>query len=235
MTLFYLSIDGHMLQVIEVDGTPTIPSSRFHRLPIHVGQRYSIIPIRLPQYTSTLNFYLRAEFAKSSLRSTTPHYMLNSFPTELKAIIRYSNEENDKPLPSTLSWTLQQSSLIFPLIDLNPLDLKSYFKENLPENMTYYQFDFVIDKFSEQKSLKFNHKGFNDDIEHFYGSINSVHRGVSIYNPDKSTNTLELLLKGKKKTFPFYLNIYVFKRRLTIDLFLKSKYYYTNNNKIFSL
>ncbi|GES87593.1 multicopper oxidase [Rhizophagus clarus] len=222
MTSFYFSIDGHMLQVIEVDGTPTIPSSRFHRLPIHVGQRYSVIPIRLPQYTPTLNFYLRAEFAKKSFRSTTPNYMLNSSPTELKAIIRYSKGENDKLLPATLSWTLQRSSLLFPLIDLNPLDLKSYFQSNLPENKTYYQFDFVIEKFNEQIPLKFSHKGFNDDIEYFYGSINSAQRGVSVYNPDKSTNILKLLLEGKMKSFPFYWNIYVFKRRLTIDLFLKN-------------
>ncbi|EXX61193.1 Fet3p [Rhizophagus irregularis DAOM 197198w] len=222
MTSFFLSIDEHMLQVIEVDGVPTTPSSKFHRLPIHVGQRYSIIPIRLPQYTSTLNFYLRAEFAKKSFRSTSPYSTSNLFPTELRAIIRYSKKENDKSLPSTLSWTLQQSSLMFPLIDLNPLDLKSYSQEILPENTTYYEFDFIIEKINEQKTLNFNHKGFNDDIELFYGSINSVHRGVSIYNPDKRTNTLKLLLEGKIKFFPFYLNIYVFKRKLTIDLLLKN-------------
>lgn len=235
MTSFFLSIDEHMLQVIEVDGVPTTPSSKFHRLPIHVGQRYSIIPIRLPQYTSTLNFYLRAEFAKKSFRSTSPYSTSNLFPTELRAIIRYSKKENDKSLPSTLSWTLQQSSLMFPLIDLNPLDLKSYSQEILPENTTYYEFDFIIEKINEQKTLNFNHKGFNDDIELFYGSINSVHRGVSIYNPDKRTNTLKLLLEGKIKFFPFYLNIYVFKRKLTIDLLLKSKYYTNDVTNIFNI
>ncbi|RIA82636.1 Multicopper oxidase [Glomus cerebriforme] len=236
MTSFYLSIDGHMLQVIEVDGTPTIPSSKFHRLPIHVGQRYSIIPIRLPQHESTSNFYLRAEIIKKLFRSTTPYYMLDSLPLELKAIIRYNDKENNTSLPSTLSWTLQQTSLIFPLIDLNPLDLKSYFQENLPQNMTFYQFDLVIDKFNEQKSLKFSHKGFDDNdidnLEYFYGSINSVQRGASIYNPNENTNTLRLLLEGRMKSFPLYLNIYVFKRRLNIDFLLNN---YDDFDQVFYL
>src|ERR1044071_327188 len=126
MSSFYLSIDGHMLQVIEVDGIPSTPSSKFHRLPIHIGQRYSIIPIRLLQYESTSNFYLRAEMMKKSFRSTTPYYMLKLFPTELKAIIRYKDDDNTS-LPSTLSWTLRQSSSIFPLIDFNPFDLRPSF------------------------------------------------------------------------------------------------------------
>src|SRR6266542_1031359 len=179
MTSFYLSIDGHMLQVIEVDGTLTTPSSEFHRLPIHVGQRYSIIPIRLPQHKSTSNFYLRVKMMKKSFRSTTPHSMLKLLPTELKAIIRYDNKDNTS-LPSTLSWSLKQSSSIFPLIDLNPFDLKPYLQENLQQNLTYYQFDMIINKYNKRKPLKFKNKGFIDNdvkhIEYFYGCINSVRR-----------------------------------------------------------
>lgn len=227
MTSFYLSIDGHMLQVIEVDGTPTIPSSEFHRLPIHVGQRYSIVPIRLPQHESNSNFYLRAEIIKDLFRSTTPYDMLNSLPTELKTIIRYNNENDDLSTPSTLSWTSQQS-LEFPLIDLDPLSLKSYLQEKLTRNLTFYQFDLIIDKSTERKSLKFSHKGFSnidiDNLEYFYGSINSEQRGATIYNPNKNTNILRLVLEGAIKYFPFYWNAYVFKIRWAINIFLSSKY-----------
>src|SRR3954452_10801717 len=196
MSSFYLSIDGHMLQVIEVDGTLTTPSNKFHRLPIHVGQRYSIIPIRLPQHESTSNFYLRAEIIKDLFRSTTPYDMLDSPPTELKTIIRYNNEKDDISIPLTLSWSSQQS-FVFPLKDLNPLNLKSYFQEKLIQNSTFYQFNFIIDKSTKRKSLKFSHKGFNNtdinNLEYFYGSINSVQRGATIYNPNKNTNILKLV------------------------------------------
>jgi hypothetical protein len=226
MTSFYLSIDGHMLQVIEVDGTPTTPSDKFHRLPIHVGQRYSIIPIRLPKSKST-NYYLRAEIIKEQFRSTIPYDMSNSIPTELKMIIRYNKENKDISSIPSKSWMSQRSSK-FSLIDLNPLDLKSNVQEELIQNLTFYQFDLIIDKSTERKSLKFSHKGFNDiDInnpEYFYGSINSVQRGATIYNPNKSTNVLRQVLEGSIKYFPFYWNAYVFKRRWTINIFLSSKY-----------
>ncbi|CAG8486582.1 6664_t:CDS:2 [Funneliformis caledonium] len=219
ITSFYFSIDGHMLQVIEVDGTSTETSNRFHRLLIHVGQRYSIVPTRLPQHNSTSNFYLRVEIIKKSFRSTTPYDML---PTELNAIIRY-DDEDDSSLPSTSSWTLQQSSSIFSLVDLNPFDLKPHFHENLPRNTTFFQFDLIIDKIDEYKSMKFKNKGFHEnDIEHFYGSINSVQRGASIYNPNKTTNTLRLLLEGKIVKFPLYWNIYTFKIQSTINIILKN-------------
>ncbi|CAI2173688.1 18184_t:CDS:2 [Funneliformis geosporum] len=210
LTSFYFSIDGHMLQVIEVDGTPTEISSEFHRLPIHVGQRYSIIPTRLSQFNSTSNFYLRVEITKKSFRSTTPYDML---PTEFNAIIRYEDQD-DSSLPSTSSWTLQQSSSIFSIIDLKPFDLRPQFHEKLQRNTTFFQFDLIIDKIDEHKSLKFKNKGFNDNdidnVEQFYGSINSVQRGASLYNPNKTTNThghkFWVLGQGAEST-PKYSNL----------------------------
>lgn len=65
---FEFSIDNHTLSVIEADGTPTLPHS-VHRMPVHVGQRYSVVVAATEDYstaeprpatTPTATYWVRA-------------------------------------------------------------------------------------------------------------------------------------------------------------------------------
>ncbi|CAG8783902.1 13095_t:CDS:1, partial [Acaulospora morrowiae] len=118
MTKFYFSIDGHTLQVIEVEGTLTKLSKPYHRIPIHVAQRYSVIPTRLAKYENVSNFWIRAEIDKNSYGD------LSSFKTwdsrkrmevqmlddEVFAILSYEKQYNNEQVkensyPKTDGWS----------------------------------------------------------------------------------------------------------------------------------
>ncbi|KAH8930456.1 multicopper oxidase [Atractiella rhizophila] len=57
---FYFSVDEHTLNVTEADSTPVSGADAVHRVPIHNGQRYSVI-VDTSSDTNGTAFYMRAE------------------------------------------------------------------------------------------------------------------------------------------------------------------------------
>ncbi|KAG0025752.1 hypothetical protein BGZ81_006859 [Podila clonocystis] len=86
---FQFSIDNHMLTVIEADGVAIQPFT-VQRLPINVGQRYSVI-IHTDQTVD--NYWMRAVMNRNCLFGD------NNVPDPVtKAIVRYEDASNTDPL-----------------------------------------------------------------------------------------------------------------------------------------
>ncbi|KAG0043658.1 hypothetical protein BGZ83_011148 [Gryganskiella cystojenkinii] len=88
---FQFSIDNHMLTVIEADGVAIQPVT-VQRLPINVGQRYSVI-VHTDQTVD--NYWMRAVMNTNDFPTKN-----NALDPVIKAIVRYSNAPESDPLSS---------------------------------------------------------------------------------------------------------------------------------------
>ncbi|CAG8813077.1 10630_t:CDS:2, partial [Cetraspora pellucida] len=113
LALYYFSIDHHMLQVIEVEGTRVNSTDQFKHLPINVGQRYSVIATT--NNITTNNFWMRFQTSLDCLRlDTTSVDQIKLLVKEIKAIVRYDKSEGR---PNTTPWTKENE--ILHCMDLN--------------------------------------------------------------------------------------------------------------------
>ncbi|KAJ7020713.1 multi-copper oxidase [Mycena alexandri] len=112
---FRVSIDGHVLTIIEADGAPVEPT-RVRDLVMQVAQRYSVLVTRA-EHDSTEAFWIRAVmvdkgfgYKKCDSPAISPplifHHVSPNITLETRAILRYtSSDENTSttrlPLPTT--------------------------------------------------------------------------------------------------------------------------------------
>ncbi|CAI2173817.1 1010_t:CDS:10 [Funneliformis geosporum] len=115
---FFFSIDKHVMEVIEVEGTYT-KRNKIHRLPINVGQRYSVI---VTADQSVDNYIMRSEFQKKCM----PDGAI-SLPV-VTAIVHYDGAPEDS-VPKDIPWT----DFLEECIDLIPETLQPLYEEKVPE------------------------------------------------------------------------------------------------------
>ncbi|RIB18422.1 Multicopper oxidase [Gigaspora rosea] len=147
MTSFFFSIDGHILQIVEVEGTLTKLSKPYHRIPIHVAQRYSVIPTRLPKYMSISSFMIRGEVNKNSFQSSA---LDSEKLDDVIAILSYSTDDSE--YPTTVPWSYYENTYYgtmnnFKLEDLDSFELESLTDENIPTNTILYEMTMIISRF----------------------------------------------------------------------------------------
>ncbi|CAG8717079.1 6019_t:CDS:2, partial [Racocetra fulgida] len=105
-------------KVIEVEGMIT-KRQKVHRLPINIGQRYSVI-VNANQPIDS--YFMRAEMETSCLAVVSP--TLNSI---VKAIVEYEGCKSQTP--SSSAW----SDIVQNCTDLDPNQLQSYYPQQIPE------------------------------------------------------------------------------------------------------
>ncbi|CAG8444745.1 16862_t:CDS:10, partial [Funneliformis mosseae] len=115
---FFFSIDKHVMEVIEVEGTYT-KRNKIHRLPINVAQRYSVI-VTADQHVD--NYVMRSEFQKKCM----PDEAI-SLPV-VKAIIHYDGAPEDS-VPTDNPWT----DFLEECIDLDQKTLQPLYEEKIPK------------------------------------------------------------------------------------------------------
>ncbi|CAG8607044.1 10478_t:CDS:2, partial [Acaulospora colombiana] len=202
MSSFLFSVDDHLIQIIEVEGTLVKPSEKLHYISIGVSQRYSIIISQVNNSTSTNNYWMRATFQAKCLRSTTPQEKLRKLPKEVKAIVRYNL--NDKSIPRTKSWVNESVGCI----DSELKGLIPYYEQNVLSPTVELKLQIIM--------------GVNNSMVNPtpLSSVASLSRG---FNPSiflRDSNTLLELYRGTE--FNISLNFYEFEKIEVVDIFLIS-------------
>ncbi|KAL8287681.1 hypothetical protein RQP46_003539 [Phenoliferia psychrophenolica] len=98
--MFRVSVDKHMINVIEADDTPVFGPS-VHRVPIFVAQRYSVV-LDTSGDKQGDSFYFRAQMNTACFAAD-----FSDLDPDVKAIIRISQPYllPSKGLPTTVDWT----------------------------------------------------------------------------------------------------------------------------------
>ncbi|CAG8609775.1 4203_t:CDS:2, partial [Racocetra fulgida] len=115
---FIFSIDGHELEVIEVEGMAIKPY-KVNRLPINVAQRYSVI---VKANKPVDSYWMRAEMQTVCFPIQNP--VLNPM---VKAIVTY--EGSAKETPVSTAW----NDKVTDCVDLDYKELVPYHEEYVPE------------------------------------------------------------------------------------------------------
>ncbi|CAG8611147.1 33753_t:CDS:10, partial [Racocetra persica] len=131
---YWFSIDQHMLQVIEVDGVST-KASNISVLPIHIGQRYSVI-IEASQEVG--NYWIRAEIPDDCIMNspdTINHDSALYDKMTITGILQYEGAPSDA-LPDSKKVHDEWSKNLFPCRDLDVDLLKPYAEVEPPKKIT---------------------------------------------------------------------------------------------------
>ncbi|CAG8831272.1 19521_t:CDS:2, partial [Racocetra persica] len=115
---FIFSIDGHELEVIEVEGMMIKPY-KLNRLPINVAQRYSVI-VKADKPVDS--YWMRAEIQTQCFPMQNP--ILDPM---VKAIITY--EGSSKQIPVSTAW----NDKVTDCVDLDSNKLEPYYSQHIPD------------------------------------------------------------------------------------------------------
>ncbi|CAG8721447.1 17664_t:CDS:2, partial [Dentiscutata erythropus] len=126
---FIFSIDGHPMDVIEVEGMMT-KRHTVHRLPINVAQRYSVI-VTANQPVS--QYWMRAEM-ETACYAVAP----DDLNPLVKAVVTYNGSTDQSP--SSTAW----SDDVENCVDLNAADLKPYKPQKVPNSTKNFTTTAVI-------------------------------------------------------------------------------------------
>ncbi|KAH8925866.1 multicopper oxidase [Atractiella rhizophila] len=122
---FYFSIDEHTLNVTEADSTPVSGADAVHRVPIHNGQRYSVI-VDTSSDTNGTGFYMRAEMNTDCFAYVDP--TLNTTAFGILAIQEGRGTANLTNITSS-DWT---DALPDECVDLDDSDLVPIVTKDAP-------------------------------------------------------------------------------------------------------
>ncbi|RHZ88476.1 hypothetical protein Glove_22g130 [Diversispora epigaea] len=200
---FVFSIDNHDFEIIEVEGTKTIPY-RINQLSINVAQRYSVI-VDAKQPIS--NYWMRVEFQQECL----PDEFAYNLTIDNKAIIHY--EEASLENPTTNSWT----DKVEECVDLEQNKLKPLLP-NIPPNCDtriVYEIEFKEDSNGVNRPYV-NGSSYVSDEE--YPTLKKVFDGVhefakteNIYQIHKKDEVIDVVFINKDDgEHPFHLHGHVF-------------------------
>lgn len=115
-----VSIDEHLFSVIEADSIPVRKTIPIHRLPIHGGERYSIL-MDTNNNKPGDSFYLRSIMVTDCINNAAPELNTTSGQTAL-AVLRVVSPDStvkmssDLSLPTTQDWN---EAITGPCIDLD--------------------------------------------------------------------------------------------------------------------
>ncbi|SJM85923.1 uncharacterized protein ZBIST_2554 [Zygosaccharomyces bailii] len=85
---FEIEIDGHMLEVVEADGTLVEPI-QVSSLTMSVAQRYSFVLLPQEEDFASKNYWMHAQFNRFCAKEENPN-----FDTDVKAVINYTPNSN---------------------------------------------------------------------------------------------------------------------------------------------
>ncbi|CAG8770841.1 12671_t:CDS:2, partial [Gigaspora rosea] len=200
-TAFVFSIDGHSMNIIEVEGMIT-QNHTVHRLPINVGQRYSAIVTA----DNPGQFWMRAEMETKCYNYVSPG--LNPL---IKAIVTYNNSTDP---PSSTAW----NENVTDCVDFNASDLKPYNTQNVPDaNLNFtITIEFYKDKKTNITLGTLNNSTYVIDLK--YPTINKVYDNLTQFTADQNVfsieknNTVVDIILQNYKTYehPFHLHGHVF-------------------------
>ncbi|CAG8596092.1 5991_t:CDS:2, partial [Diversispora eburnea] len=192
-TYFFFSIDNHQMTLIEADGI-NIQSQKISKLPIHVGQRYSVI-INADQEVA--NYYIRAtmvqcEFPPNSSTSDAETINYNSsINYNVTGILRYDGA-SETSLPTSQEWNDDFATKLVNCRDLNDSYLIPL-ESSIPPNVT--------------DRLVFNVTVFPDSTD----NVTKAYINNSSFTPDLTSPSLNQILSGTDPaTFATNLNSYTY-------------------------
>ena len=131
---FEISVDNHTLQVIEADGTMTLPLP-IHRFEIGVAERFSVI-LTANQSSST-NYWMRAQMNEQCFVASSP-----DLDPLVLALVTYSSRNNTNTPTDSADW-LDALDLI--CVDLNNTLLIPNVTEQAPPADVLYQVEFSFE------------------------------------------------------------------------------------------
>ncbi|RIB11714.1 Multicopper oxidase [Gigaspora rosea] len=130
---FWFSIDGHKLTVIEVDGV-AVKSIELSVLPIHIGQRFSVI---VDASKDVGSYWIRADIPEDCIFNSPETINANSDldnNNNITGILRYDGAPND--LPNSKKFNDAWSNNLFPCQDLDISLIKPYEPVSPPQKVT---------------------------------------------------------------------------------------------------
>jgi FtsP/CotA-like multicopper oxidase with cupredoxin domain len=116
---FDFSVDEHTLDLVEADGTAISGPTALHRVPIHNGQRYSVI-IDTNVGSAGDSYWMRAEINTNCFAVVDSTLNTTAF-----AILRYGSTSTSEPTSSDWTDALGDSCIDFDDADLVPLVKKN--------------------------------------------------------------------------------------------------------------
>ncbi|RIB25609.1 multicopper oxidase [Gigaspora rosea] len=175
---FIFSIDGHSMDVVEVEGMIT-KRHTVHRLPINVAQRYSVI-VTADQPID--QYFMRAEMETACF--PTQSDVLNPL---IKAVVTYDTYKcSTDQAPSSTAW----SDDVENCVDLKASDLKPYKDQKIPNPTKTFtlEIDFRPDENGVVLAY-INNSSYKIDTDN--PTIIKVYNGVKQFAPDQNVFMIE--------------------------------------------
>ncbi|CAG8621096.1 7047_t:CDS:2, partial [Racocetra persica] len=195
------SPDSRCNKVIEVEGMIT-KRHKVQRLPINIGQRYSVIVNANKPIDS---YWMRAEMETSCFAVVSP--TLNPI---VKAIVKYEGCKSQTP--SSSAW----SDIVQNCTDLNPNQLQSYHPQQIPEADEQIKLIVTFRPDENNVTLAFiNNSTYVINTKH--PVLNKIYDGETDFAPSQNvflinqTKVIEIILINKDAgEHPFHLHGHVF-------------------------
>ncbi|RHZ77601.1 hypothetical protein Glove_174g53 [Diversispora epigaea] len=191
---FWFSIDSHQMTLIEVEGI-NIQSNKISKLPVHVGQRYSVI-ISADQEVD--NYYIRATIlpcepppnTTDTIDTETINYN-SSVNYNVTGILRYDGA-SESSLPTSQEWNDEFATNLASCRDLNDSYLIPLTSSTPPNATDTFVFNVTVRPDNTDNITK--------------GFINN-----SSFVPDLSSPSLNQILSGEDPSaFATSLNSYIY-------------------------
>ncbi|CAG8498324.1 4808_t:CDS:2 [Ambispora gerdemannii] len=196
--LIFFSIDNHDLNIIETDGFD-IKFQQAHRVPVHAGQRVSVVVIA---NQAADNFWMRGEIDVQCYFQPP----VNLDP-KFNAIVHYEGAKENVD-PTTKPWT----DALEHCIDLNPNTLKPLNPELIPSPVGTSLSLFLDVHPDEQKRVRFfiNNSSFVHDennpiINKVYNNYNlsAINPNQNLYTFNKLGEVIQVVIQ---RDHPFHLH-----------------------------
>ncbi|KAF0358077.1 multicopper oxidase [Gigaspora margarita] len=201
---FIFSIDGHSMDVVEVEGMITRRHT-VHRLPINIAQRYSVI-VTADQPID--QYWMRAEMETSCFAVVSDD--LNPLITAVVTYDTYNGSTDQGP--SSKAW----SDDVENCVDLKASDLKPYKNQKIPNPSK--NFTIVINFQPDENDVVLgyiNNSTYKIDTND--PTLIKVYNGVTQFSPNLNVFTVEkdeivdlILLNQDAGEHPFHLHGHVF-------------------------
>ncbi|CAG8595584.1 4255_t:CDS:2, partial [Dentiscutata heterogama] len=173
---FIFSIDGHPLDVIEVEGMMT-KRHTVHRLPINVAQRYSVI-VTANQPVS--QYWMRAEM-ETSCYAVVP----DDLNPLVKAVVAYNGSTDQSP--SSTAW----SDDVENCVDLNAADLKPYKPQKVPNSSKNFTTTAVVVFQPDADNVVLGYINNSTYKIDNYPTILKVYNGITQFAADQNVFLIE--------------------------------------------
>ncbi|CAI2167772.1 17337_t:CDS:10 [Funneliformis geosporum] len=213
MAHFIFSIDSHPLMIIEADGSYTIPYT-VNRLPIAIGQRYSVI-VKADQKID--NYWIRASIDSRCILNTTETLNSNSaINYNVTGILRYIGAEKIEPTTTAFTEELPVC------LGVPQNNLKLLKPEPVPGPVTdhiLFNVTFGTDQFNISRAF-INNSSFVGDINdptikklatHEINSVAEIPLKANAYPLENPDGVVDItILNSNGGIHPFHLHGHIF-------------------------